>query len=235
MVTYDLGNIADWISSIGTLGAVIVALYLAKREYRQYINSLSPLLSFQFLQQDGILYLTIENTGQSLAKDIRINIKELYDNGDRNEFGLDNLFNRKFYLFPKEKVQGIIGLCGGNMEQPAFPYIEVDITYIKGNDEKTENYSCTISFTRIHEETNNLKNLETSLKSISYSNNRMANYIEGRTLFAFDERNVLPKSSLAKDMELAFKSNSYEKRRIRRKKEKQVIHRNRNGYLIIPK
>ena len=31
-VVYDLGNIADWLSAIGTVGAVVVALYLANRE-----------------------------------------------------------------------------------------------------------------------------------------------------------------------------------------------------------
>lgn len=34
MAVYDLGKITDWISSVGTLGAVIVALYLANRERR---------------------------------------------------------------------------------------------------------------------------------------------------------------------------------------------------------
>ncbi|WP_098742067.1 hypothetical protein [Paenibacillus sp. EZ-K15] len=32
MVKYELGNIADWLSAIGTIGAVVVALYLARRE-----------------------------------------------------------------------------------------------------------------------------------------------------------------------------------------------------------
>ncbi|MBT2682674.1 hypothetical protein J7E42_03470 [Bacillus sp. ISL-37] len=32
MVTYDLGNIADWLSGIGTIAAVITALYLSKKE-----------------------------------------------------------------------------------------------------------------------------------------------------------------------------------------------------------
>ena len=32
----------------------------------------------------------------------------------------------------------------------------------------------------------------------------MANYIEGRTLFTFDRMNVIPKSSLYKDMKDAF-------------------------------
>lgn len=34
MVIYDLGNIADWLSAIGTIGATIVALYLANREVK---------------------------------------------------------------------------------------------------------------------------------------------------------------------------------------------------------
>lgn len=203
MVIYDLGNISSWVGSIGTLGAVIVALCLAKKEYKQYINSLSPLLSFEFLQQGGLLYLIIENTGQSLAKDITIDIKGLYDNGDKNELKLDNLFKRKFDLFPKEKIQGIIGIYGGNIVESSFPYIKVDISYIKGNDDKTENYNRTISFTRIHEE-DNLVSLENNLKSISYSNNRIANYIEGRTLYVFDEVNSHPKSSLYKDMKDAY-------------------------------
>lgn len=32
MITYDLGNISDWLTCIGTISAVIVALYLAKRD-----------------------------------------------------------------------------------------------------------------------------------------------------------------------------------------------------------
>lgn len=100
-ITYNLGNITDWISSIGTVGAVIVALYFAIKEYKHYMDSLNPLLSCQFFQQDGILYLSIENTGQSLAKNIKTNIKELYNNGEKNELILDDLFNRKLSLYPK--------------------------------------------------------------------------------------------------------------------------------------
>lgn len=32
MVVYDLGNITDWLTSVGTISAVIVALYLANRD-----------------------------------------------------------------------------------------------------------------------------------------------------------------------------------------------------------
>ena len=33
-IVYQLGEITDWISAIGTLGAVIIALYLARREHK---------------------------------------------------------------------------------------------------------------------------------------------------------------------------------------------------------
>ena len=47
---------------------------------------------------------------------------------------------------------------------------------------------------------NQLSRIEYSIESISYSNNRIANYIEERTLFAFDRLNVFPHNSLCKDM-----------------------------------
>ncbi|MEV9639493.1 hypothetical protein ABZ756_02195 [Mammaliicoccus sciuri] len=32
MVVYDLGNISDWLTSIGTISAVVVALYLSRKD-----------------------------------------------------------------------------------------------------------------------------------------------------------------------------------------------------------
>lgn len=31
-VIYDLGSIADWLTSLGTIGAVVVSLYLSRRD-----------------------------------------------------------------------------------------------------------------------------------------------------------------------------------------------------------
>ncbi|WP_443660467.1 hypothetical protein [Clostridium algidicarnis] len=41
MIIYDLGNIADWLSAIGTISAVIVALYLAKRDVKPKLKVIS--------------------------------------------------------------------------------------------------------------------------------------------------------------------------------------------------
>ena len=42
------------------------------------------------------------------------------------------------------------------------------------------------------------------LKLKIVQNNRLANYMEGRTLFRFDKLNVFPHNSLYKDMKDAF-------------------------------
>lgn len=48
-VTYDLGNLADWVSAIGTISAVILSLYLASRRNR-------PRLSFD-IDNDGFAFV----------------------------------------------------------------------------------------------------------------------------------------------------------------------------------
>ena len=77
-------------------------------------------------------------------------------------------------------------------------------TKIEGNDNKNIEYCRNIIFKRNINEKEKIENIEDSIESISYSNNRIANYIEGRTLFTFDRMNVIPKSSLYKDMKDAF-------------------------------
>lgn len=45
-VTYNLGDLADWVSAIGTISAVILSLYLASKRNR-------PKLSFD-IDRDGV-------------------------------------------------------------------------------------------------------------------------------------------------------------------------------------
>lgn len=103
-------------------------------------------------------------------------------------------------LYPTEEVQTIVGTYGETMDKEAFPMIDIDISYIQGNDNKSVNYSRTISFKKNKYGRNHLSRIEDSIESISYSNNRLANYIEGRTLFTFDRLNIFPHNSLYKDM-----------------------------------
>lgn len=113
---------------------------------------------------------------------------------------LGDLFKSEFMLYPTEEVQGIIGIYGKRIDKEVFPMLDIEISYIQDNDNKSINYSRTISFKKNIYGRNILSRIEDSIESISYSNNRLVNYIEGRTLFAFDRLNVIPHNSLYKDM-----------------------------------
>lgn len=113
---------------------------------------------------------------------------------------LGDLFKSEFMLYPTEEVQGIIGIYGKRIDKEVFPMLDIEISYIQDNDNKSINYSRTISFKKNIYGRNLLFRIEDSIESISYSNNRLVNYIEGRTLFAFDRLNVLPHNSLYKNM-----------------------------------
>lgn len=68
-VVYDLGNIADWLSAIGTVSAVIVALYLAHKDRRPRAKVSAgfvyPVDMYTGLQREP-LYISVEIVNQSL-------------------------------------------------------------------------------------------------------------------------------------------------------------------------
>ena len=182
----NISNIIALISTIIALVALIVTIVSNNKNNKRYIDSLKLLLSFEFYHINGMLILAIKNTGMSEATNIKLKIKKLKNNGDDNKLMLDNLFKSEFMLYPTEEVQGIIGIYGERIDKKVFPMLDIEISYIQGNDNKSINYSRTISFKKNIYGRNHLSRIEDSIESISYSNNRLANYIEGRTLFAFN-------------------------------------------------
>lgn len=207
-------TLSDYIACISliiSIIALITNIITNIKNHKQYIESLKPLLSFDFFEMNGVLLLSIKNMGQTEAKNIRIEISELKNNGKYNNLHLDDLFKNEFMLYPTEEVQGMVGFFGANIEENVFPVIDVKVSYLNGNDNKDIKYSRTISFKKIIYGRNPLSKIENSIESISYSNNRLANYIEGRTLFTFDKLNVFPNNSLYKDMKDAINNVEREK------------------------
>lgn len=196
----NLSNIIALISALIALGALIFSIVTNVKSNKRYIDSLKPLLSFEFYQINGELILAVKNTGMSEATKIKIKIKKMKNNGDNNRLMLDDLFKNEFMLYPTEEVQGIVGFYGETIDKPVFPTLDIEISYIEGNDNKSISYSRTISFKKNIYGRNQFSKIEDSIESISYSNNRLANYIEGRALFTFDKLNVLPHNSLYRDM-----------------------------------
>lgn len=199
-------GLSDYIAIFSVFVAVIaliVNIVANRKNHKQYIESLKPLLSFGLFEVNGILLLSIRNMGQTEAKNIKVDLLQLQNNGE-HDFESDDLFKTEFMLYPTEEVQGKIAIYGGNCMNECFPVVNVKVSFLNGNNNKVSEYTRTITFKRNIYEKLNLSGIEESIESISYSNNRLANYIEGRTLFRFDKLNVHPHNSLYKDMKDAF-------------------------------
>lgn len=203
--------------------AVMSSIYFSYKTRRQYIESINPLLSFQLINNAGLLMLTMKNTGQSEAKDIKITFKNITNNGGKTDFMLDKLFENEITLYPNEKVVGHIAIAGANIATEISPVVEVEISYIKGNTKREEYYIRKVCYAG---ETDNpiedrLRDINSKLKEISYSNNRMANYFSGDWLLTTDEMDLKPQRNLYQDMKDA--KNSIER------PEEDLLGRDENG------
>lgn len=187
-------------TAIIALFALGFSIITNKQNTKKYIDSLKPLLTFEFYQINNRLLLSIQNTGMSEAKNIKINFKRLTNNGHNNKLMLDSIFKEEFMLYPKEEVQGIIGFYCDELDINSCPKLDIEVSYVEGNDNKKVNYPRTISFKRNIYNRNQFWKIEDSLESISYSNNRLANYVEGKTLFTFDRINSISTNSLYSDI-----------------------------------
>ena len=193
--------------AIASLIVATIALFenvrTNRRNNKQYIDSIKPLLSFDFYEKEMILLLSIKNNGKTEAKDIKIDVINLENNGN-NELVLDDLFGKSFELYPTEEVQGMIGYLDESITKEAFPKLNIKVSYFEGSGKKRIEYDRVISFRKeIYSNNNLLYRLNENIDSISYSNNRIANYLEGKALFKFDKINSYPNSSLYEDMKKA--------------------------------
>ena len=182
--------------------AVGSSIYFSYKTRKQYIESLNPLLSFQLVDNCGLLFLTIKNTGQSEAIEIKIIFDEISNNGEETLFNIAKIFKSELTLYPNEKVTGHIAKAGANISTEIAPTVKVHVSYIKGNNKKKAQYSRSICYAG---ETDNpiedrLREIGSKLKEISASNNRMANYFSGNWLLTIDELNLQPQRNLYQDI-----------------------------------
>ena len=182
--------------------AVGSSIYFSYKTRKQYIESLNPLLSFQLVDNCGLLFLTIKNTGQSEAIEIKIIFDEISNNGEETLFDIAKIFKSELRLYPNEKVTGYIAKAGANISTEIAPTVKVHVSYIKGNNKKKTQYSRSICYAG---ETDNpiedrLREIGSKLNEISASNNRMANYFSGNWLLTIDELNLQPQRNLYQDI-----------------------------------
>ena len=204
----SMANKIAFIATLVSACALLSSIYFNHKANAQYLNSLSPLLSCELSENAGVLYLAISNTGQSKATKIKVSLEKISNNGEQNKFVTDDIFKEELELYPNEKIMGQIAFSGGNVVTRIAPIIQMRVSYCEGNTQKTVKYDRKVCFTKSIDKNEDISekigDISKKLNEISYSNNRMANYFEGRCLFKFDELNVLPHNSLYKDMKDAF-------------------------------
>lgn len=195
--------IAAVIAAVG----VIAAFAANAQNRRQYIDSIQPQLSMALLEFDYQLFLQISNTGGLPARNINITVKKICNNGQQNDLALEDLFRMPFELYPTEKVQGRVAIFGTNMQDTAFPQVEINVAYTYGRMRRKVCYSRTVTYAGqygekvcadVHLDT---RDQDQALRTTARAAVRLANYFDGRQVTSFDELEILANRSLAGDLE----------------------------------
>lgn len=161
-----------------------------------------PVISFSFFAIGNYYRLECENTGKTGIKDLRITL--LGQEGATSELRLNNEYARGLTLYPNEKICRSIGI-----KQPENNDIilHLEMSYSFCNCKKKivsfKRDVCFSDFSRDDKEVRIISEISKELNEISYSNNRLANYFEGRTYFKFDEVSSFPNGSFYEDLKCA--------------------------------
>lgn len=177
---------------MGTVALATLALWQNQQIHKQHIESLAPGLSMNLIELSGLLYLTIENTGLTVAKEINISVETIENNGENSELMLDDLFSTTFELYPKEAVQGRITVAGANIATDIFPQITVTVSYLWPQLKRREEYKRRVIYDNGYAENKsigiNINNgsMESDIDKIARAAVRVANYLDGRQVAKFD-------------------------------------------------
>lgn len=200
-----MGYIAGFEAFIGTVSLGAVAFWQNQQIHNQHIESLEPILSMRLVLIDHIIYLLIENTGESGAKDIKITVDHIQNNGEVG-LNLDALFQNTFELYPHEIVQGRVAMSGSNISTAIFPKIFVHVSYVRADINRKNEYSRSVIFDGGYSrkviadvEMDNHK-MESDTDCIARAVVRIANYLDGHQIAKFDEIDLLADRSLQNDL-----------------------------------
>lgn len=179
---------------------------IAQKELEKHSE---PMLSFTLFTKGGLIYLKVKNTGSNPAS--KINLKIIAQEGNFGQsisFG-NILSSEDLYLNPEEEISECIGINGSSCDNLAYPKIKLKIDYTNPNNNKeNEDKERWIYNIDVPEENKELirllKSVNENFQTIALSENRIANYLEGRTLFQCDHGNFIPNGSLYQDMRDAF-------------------------------
>lgn len=169
------------------------------------IKDKEPQLSFSLKSYNDILYLMVINNGSTKARNIKVKIDKLYNNGN-DGIQEDAIFEIPFELASNEKVQGMIGLLGENISNHVFPYIDITVSYEKPHFIKKVKYERQVFYTAVTEnkitvDTGlSLEEIRHHIENIHKSTLRLANYFDGNEIAPFDDLNIISNNHFQKDL-----------------------------------
>lgn len=169
------------------------------------IKDKEPQLSFSLKSFNGILYLMVTNNGGTPAKNIRIKVEKIYNNGNCG-IQEDQIFEILFELASHESVQGMIGFNGENISNHVFPYVDIKVQYQKPHFIKNVKYERKVFYIASYERKINvdakldLNNIERDINNIHKSTLRLANYFDGNEIAPFDDLNIVSNNHFQKDL-----------------------------------
>lgn len=169
------------------------------------IRDKEPQLSFSLRSINNFLYLRVRNSGLTKAKNIRITIIKIYNNGNGG-IQEDQIFQIPFELASQEEVQGMIGFLNESISNHPFPYIDIKVCYDKPHFIKKVKYERQVFYYASVEEKIcvdtglDLRNIDHNINNIHKSTLRLANYFDGNEIAPFDELNIVSDNHFQKDL-----------------------------------
>lgn len=194
------------ISAVIALASAVASILFSCKTQKQYLKSIEPALSFNLFRCDPYLYLQVTNTGQSPATEIRIKVKEIINNGEINELSLDKVYDTDFDLYPTERTQGRVAICGENIIEHVFPRVSIYVEYKDKATNREHVYNRTIIYNPSLGETvrakvdMNLKDIQHDIHTMAKANLRTANYLDGYQVLEYDDFNIIADRSLYNDL-----------------------------------
>ncbi len=189
--------------SVIALGATI---FFEVNSKRQATKDKEPQLCFDLMDYNGLLFLDVKNSGKTKANNIRIKIKNIYNNGNNKEIKEDFIFSNPFELNSDEHTQGFVAVNGEDIETCTFPYIDIEVIYDKTSFRKKVKYDRQV-FYNPHNETNSLSDIERNIQCLNIEIDklrnpilRLANYFDAHQLVPKDNADLILNRSLQNDL-----------------------------------
>ena len=198
-----VGYVASFEAFIGTISLGALSLWQNIKLDEEHTNSLDPLLSMKLCVNNSFYILVIENTGRSVATDIKIYIEKIEDAKECIECK-GPLFEKTFELYPNEIVQETVFLMGG-LERTC-PQLYISVLFRRKDTGKLFNYERTVVYNGNYGEkvvadvSIDDGKIVSNLDTIARASLRTANYLDGHTLKKADEADINTGRSLQNDL-----------------------------------